>query len=802
MLKKYYILLILMNSILLSADQCKFPPQWNIKNFTFKTHGYTPEQYLLEEDTYGLVGNGSLPVPIRNELENTDFPFEALNIIAACGNSDAMVELSTKYEDDNIKNYWLQRAKNKGNAQAAFLYGFTNDFNMKKARESQANTLLKFYKDRTKKDILRDMALAQLFYLYAHTKVKAKMVITEDMIKYPQYSVSYIAQQHGYDYYTDIQDELSQSFIIWLKEMSKKGSPEASLKLAEYYSLRDYKQTLKYIDEYIYNKQDLEDILYPKYKKTNDGYVYRQSRFQIINNIWHDLDENIQQLNKELSKKEKEKFQKSLAKFQQNIKVHKQYLRDVFPNETLESIALMDLKTKLNLLSTNSTPLNAKEKQYIYDIISTPINPKATNKNTLLKNQKETKILFDSLSNQSQQSLYVMSYELLKNNPKTYKSKFGIMQTKKRYEIKLKRAIQSLTYVEYGALRSSIYPISKQLEKFPKKKYSLILPKEVALIAKKIDILTFSKDYLAQKDKYFTPKKVKEKRLKQATLYWLEYVVKNITDYTKYKKYYTEANYRLAQTYDKNLKDKNLGNEYSQEKVFMYLNNIALAIEDEKPFSNYQNKNYSNDIALYTLYLKEAINLASLHHHILSDYINIPDLNEKRKIYDELVTYKMMFSKNNTSNDLDPFQVLKEQLQKTKKLYLKEAKTSLDWYTKYEILRSSLLFRKSISLKNNSKLKFIGKRDALIIKIRNNVIKNDLENKNELLKKYKEHALVLNNIRLRNNIPIQYTMESAEHPDVYTPYVGNIILNELIWYRVLLFAGFVDVLKAKHNIRD
>jgi len=800
MIKNLLFILILLNTTLSAKDKCEFPPQWHIKNFSFKTHGYTPKQYLLEEDNYGLVGNGSLPVPIRNELENTDFPFEALNIIAACGNSDAMVELSTKYEDDDIKNYWLKRAIDKGHVMAsAYKILFNGNFNTKKRRETNADALLKFYKDKTKKDILRDMALAQLFYLYSHTKVKAKMAITEDMIKYPQYNVSYIAQQHGYDYYTDIQDELSQSFITWLKEMSKKGSPEASLKLAEYYSLRDYKQTLKYIDKYVYNKQDLEDILYPKYKKTNAGHVYRQSRFQIINNIWHDLDENIQKLNKELSKKEKEKFQKSLAKFQKNIKVHKQYLRDISPNETLESVALMDLKTKLNLLSTNSTPLNAKEKQYIYDIISTPINPKATNKDTLLKNQKETKILFDSLSNQSQQSLYVMSYELLKNNPKTYKSKFGIMQTKKRYEIKLKRAIQSLTYVEYGALRSSVYPISKQLEKFPKKKYNLILPKEVALIAKKIDILAFSKDYLAQKDKYFTPKKVKEKRLKKATLYWLEYVVNNNDSN---KDYFKEANYRLAQAYDKNLNYKNLGNEYNQEKVFKYLNNIVLVTDNEKPFSNYINKNYYNDIALYTLYLKKAINLASIHHHLLSDYINIPNLNEKRKIYDELVTYKMMFSNNNTNNDLDPFQVLKKQLQKTKKLYLKEAKTSLDWYTKYEILRSSLLFRKSISLKNKSKLEFIGKRDALVFGMRNNIIKHDLENKNKLLKKYKKHALVLNNIRLRNNIPIRYSMEFVEHPDLYTPYVGNMILNELIWYKVLLFAGFVDVLKVKHNIRD
>jgi len=343
-----------------------------------------------------------------------------------------------------------------------------------------------------------------------------------------------------------------------------------------------------------------------------------------------------------------------------------------------------------------------------------------------------------------------MSYDLLSNNPDTYKLKTTIRTTKKRFQMTLIRSIQSLAYLEFGVPKQSVYPISKTLKHFPKKKHNLALPKKVSFIAKKIDILTFSKEYLAQKDKYFTPRKVKEKRLKEATFYWLEYSVKNIANYTKYEKYYTEANYRLAQAYDKNLKDKNLGNEYSQEKVFKYLNNIVMLVNNplSTPFSRYLVKNnYLNDINIVKSFIKKSIYLSQQNNtKYLGDYFSILDLPMDSQAF---ILYKKL-SKNIPQENWDTSTQKDEQNYKKSfdilmNIYKKEPVTSLDWYNKYIILKYSYLFN------TNPKDKYISPIKNFTLSLENSFIKKQKSNKKRLLVQFLNKAKEYNNITIKSN---------------------------------------------------
>ena len=253
-MKKIILLLIFFISIGYSENICpnfELPPQFSIKTFSKDIIKKYPS-YIIQSDSFGVdyiekYGNIVLKHRLQKYAKNVWDEFNAINYLAACGNTDAMVAVSNFYEDKDIKNYWLIRAAKLHNTKA----------------------ISKVYSKSAYRNAKEDKKVAfELLQLYKNTKIKIiKLKIASMLMKYKKYfdinkinskdinDNPYIAIEHiGY---RPSEEDVKKLYSI--------NITEAKDILFNYFLYRDKKLAEKYYQKKIELSMEEFKKLYPYY---------------------------------------------------------------------------------------------------------------------------------------------------------------------------------------------------------------------------------------------------------------------------------------------------------------------------------------------------------------------------------------------------------------------------------------------------------------------------------------------------------------------------------------------------------
>lgn len=771
---KKILIVSLFFSVLYAQPQCEFPPQFGIKNFSFETHGYIPPEYALKDDTFGLVNLGKFGNDAtRHAIENSKFPFEALNIIAGCGNSDAMYGASLVYYPQRVKEYWmkkanyqakevksnsgsdnplvikwkkramikekryrefaetyskkakeiqlywLKRAMKLGNIMAIVKYYTDIEKNEEEFRNKIAKALYLIYNKNNNK-VLRDIALSKLYYNEEYQKL-LNIKLKRNSSKY--YSLWNKALEKGYwKHFDDLyQVGIEKDVLDFFKTESDNGNSDATLKLVEYYSWRDYDKVIKYIE--LYQDQEFklnEELYYYKniyYKKNNNAYML--SKQYLVNDIWQKLDKylelpygnNIDNLIKDEDKK--------IGKAKKLNSKYKELSTNLFGVDLL-TLKKFNKYKKLKLLGSSNKNISTKDESFIIDLMEKMDKLKQHKARFIKSNKRKTKKMkemFYNLSNQSKNLIIEIAKELVDNNPKFYKAKAWRSWEKEHaidgyveheFSVRVKSFILDLLEVMTSIENAeyNITMIEERLKRFNKKEYGLKTTKKVDFLALKIDTIVYSDNnsldgQLINKYKLFKDNKSK---IKDSIFHWARYIITNYKD----RKNLSNAYYRLAKAYDPHLSqygDYRLGNDYDKDKVFEYLNEI-IKRHTKEAFSNYFYDNYRNrNINDYELFLKRAVEYSQknkISFNSYFDYLRGKNFrNKESNLYSKY--YNLGYHDKYNSNFTKELKELETKY--IDKVYNSDEHTALSYVKRYLIAEAFGELKKAKEYKEQAILK-------------------------------------------------------------------------------------------------
>lgn len=400
---------------------CEFPTQLNVKNFSFSDYGYFPKEYALKDDTYGLfgneaIGNSSIYKEISSESIPIGYEFDALIIIAACGNSDAMYTASQLFSDKKIVKFWLENAMKKNNINAIRKYYTDIEINEMEKEKRIALALYNISTGKETNEILQKKALEELIFNETYKKYIIQKLPDTYSHEIDSFSSIYsIYESKKLSKNSHIEQEWSKNTLNILEYLSKvKNNPEATLELIYYYSWRDLNIVNTFKTLYDKNNILLSSKIYKNMYEANDSIMVSSiPNLVITKNIINQLSEIINEIQKTFdSESEFEKFELNrLDKLnQQKIFYNKLSLNSF--DKSLDAILQLTGKDKIKLFSLEAS----SNYELINDICNFMINL-AKEKNQEDWQEKNILKKFNTLSIQSKNIIKELFFDLITNNP-------------------------------------------------------------------------------------------------------------------------------------------------------------------------------------------------------------------------------------------------------------------------------------------------------------------------------------------------------------------------------------------------